>query len=172
MVENRTEEMDDQNKQMLKQIPNLPKSGKIDAKARVVDEGGNLIFDVYHIKTSVKEESIDFSGKQQKEEKKEKLSTNAGNDKETLSTIGEHQNEVETNELSSEIQENKENSDLVGEQRKEEPNNELISGAQMDKDSINLNVEQKKEITNEAIVPDIQEKDKAVSSVSNGKASE
>ncbi|MBU4010355.1 MAG: hypothetical protein KJ882_06275, partial [Proteobacteria bacterium] len=93
MVINRTEEMDEQNKQMVRQIPNLPETGKIDAKARVVNEGGNLIFDIYHVKTSVKEESIDLSGKQQKEEAKEELTSEPEKKKDSSNLNGNQQKE-------------------------------------------------------------------------------
>lgn len=62
MVDNRVQEMDDLNKQMVGQIPNLPKDGKVDAKARVTNEGGSIIFDVYQVKTVVKEESLNLGG--------------------------------------------------------------------------------------------------------------
>jgi hypothetical protein len=67
MVENRTQEMDELNKQMVGQIPNLPKDGKVDAKARVTNEGGGIIFDVYQVKTVVKEESLNFGGGERQE---------------------------------------------------------------------------------------------------------
>jgi hypothetical protein len=68
MVENRTQEMDDLNKQMVDQIPNLPKDGKVDAKARVTNERGRIIFDIYHVKTAVKEESLNIGGEGQRTE--------------------------------------------------------------------------------------------------------
>jgi hypothetical protein len=68
MVENRTQEMDDLNKQMVDQIPNLPKDGKVDAKARVTNEKGGIIFDIYHVKTAVKEESLNLGGEGKKTE--------------------------------------------------------------------------------------------------------
>lgn len=73
MVENRTQEMDDLNKQMVGQIPDLPKDGKVDAKARVTNEGGKIIFDVYHVKSTVKEESLNFGGEKQEKQTKETL---------------------------------------------------------------------------------------------------
>jgi len=72
-VENRTQEMDDLNKQMVGQIPNLPKDGKVDAKARVTNEGGSIIFDIYQVKTVVKEESLNFGGGRQETETREEL---------------------------------------------------------------------------------------------------
>lgn len=73
MVEDRTQEMDDLNKQMVGQIPDLPKNGKIDAKARVTNEGGRIIFDIYQVKTAVKEESMSFGGERQETETMEVL---------------------------------------------------------------------------------------------------
>jgi hypothetical protein len=72
-VENRTQEMDDLNKQMVGQIPNLPKDGKVDAKARVTNEGGSIIFDIYQVKTVVKEESLNFGEGRQETETREVL---------------------------------------------------------------------------------------------------
>ncbi len=77
MVEERTQEMDDLNKQMVGQIPSLPKNGKVDAKARVTNEDGRIIFDIYHVKTSVKEESLNFGGGRQETESKETLMPDA-----------------------------------------------------------------------------------------------
>jgi len=77
MVEDRTQEMDALNKQMVGQIPNLPKDGKIDAKARVNNEGGKIVFDFYHVKTSVKEESLNFGGARQETESNETLMPDA-----------------------------------------------------------------------------------------------
>jgi len=72
-VENRTQEMDELNKQMVGQIPNLPKDGKVNAKARVANEGGRIIFDIYQIKTTVKEETLNFGGERQETEAKDVL---------------------------------------------------------------------------------------------------
>jgi len=72
-VENRTQEMDELNKQMVGQIPNLPKDGKVDAKARVTHEGGRIIFDIYQVKTAVKEETLNFGGERQETEAKDLL---------------------------------------------------------------------------------------------------
>jgi len=77
MVEDRTEEMDDLNKQMVGQISDLPKDGKVDAKARVTNESGRTIFDIYHVKTDVKEESMNFGGGRQETETREVLLPNA-----------------------------------------------------------------------------------------------
>jgi hypothetical protein len=67
MVEERVKEMDDLNKEMVKQIPDLPKSGKVEAKANVTTEGGKINFEVYQIKSTAKETSLDFGGGQQKD---------------------------------------------------------------------------------------------------------
>ena len=77
IVEDRTEEMDNLNKQMVSQIPDLPKDGKVDAKARVTNEGGKIIFDIYHVKTAVKEESLNFDGGRQETESREVLMPDA-----------------------------------------------------------------------------------------------
>lgn len=73
--------MDNLNKQMVSQIPDLPKDGKVDAKARVANEGGKIIFDIYHVKTAVKEESLNFYGGRQKTETKEVLMPDASKKK-------------------------------------------------------------------------------------------
>ena len=127
LVDKRTVEMDGQNKQMVRQIPNLPKNGTVDAKARVVNEGGSLVFDIYHVKTSVKEESIDFSGKQKNKETKEEIisepETNAGN-----SGSDDRQQETGSNDISSSgMQENNDDLNVASEQNKEEINTELTS---------------------------------------------
>ena len=69
--------MDDLNKQMVGQIPNLPKDGKVDAKARVTNEGGSIIFDIYQVKTAVKEESMNFGGGRQETKTREVLMPDA-----------------------------------------------------------------------------------------------
>ncbi|MFO7665814.1 MAG: hypothetical protein R6V76_04290 [Desulfobacterales bacterium] len=73
MVEDRTEEMDNLNKQMVSQIPDLPKDGKVDAKARVTNESGRIVFDIYHVKTDVKKESLNSGWVGQKNETREVL---------------------------------------------------------------------------------------------------
>jgi len=73
MVETRTQEMDDLNKQMVGQIPDLPKDGKVDAKARVTNESGKINFDIYHVKTAIKEESLNFGEERQEKQTKEIL---------------------------------------------------------------------------------------------------
>lgn len=87
MVDEKIQEMDDLNKQMVKQIPDLPKNGKVDAKARVSSESGKLNFEVYQVKSVAKEASLDFGGSGRKPEnsdavkpgelKKEKKTTDA-----------------------------------------------------------------------------------------------
>ncbi|MFH2046652.1 MAG: hypothetical protein ABIK92_16070 [Pseudomonadota bacterium] len=193
--------MDGQNKQMVRQIPNLPKNGIVGAKARVVTEEGNLVFDIYHVKTSVKEESIDFSGKKKNIETKEELIPNPEINVDNSNLIDEQQEVENKNELSPNIQEKNESSDIsdiVDEQKNEVTNKELTSDPEINiestdlvneqeeenkdelssdiqenkKDTISLNGEQPKEITNETAVPDIQEKDKAASSISTEELSE
>lgn len=68
MVEERVQELDDLNKQMVKQIPGLPRDGKVDAKAKVINESGKINFEVYQVKSAAKEASLDFGGGQQKSE--------------------------------------------------------------------------------------------------------
>lgn len=73
MVEERTLEMDNLNKQMVGQIPDLPKDGRVDAKARITNESGKIIFDIYHVKTDVKEGSLNFGEGRQEIEIREVL---------------------------------------------------------------------------------------------------
>jgi len=68
MVDERIQEMDDLNKQMVKQIPGLPRDGKVDAKAKVSSEGGKLNLEVYQVKSVVKEATLDFGGGNKKSE--------------------------------------------------------------------------------------------------------
>lgn len=68
MVEERIQEMDDVNKQMVKQIPGLPKDGKIDAKAKVTSESGKIDFEIYQVKSVTKEGTLDFGGGNKKPE--------------------------------------------------------------------------------------------------------
>ncbi|MDQ1330368.1 MAG: hypothetical protein QG578_631 [Thermodesulfobacteriota bacterium] len=68
MVDERIQEMDDQNKQMVKQIPGIPKDGKVDAKARVTSESGKINFEVYQVKSVAKEGALDFGGGNNKPE--------------------------------------------------------------------------------------------------------
>ncbi len=66
MVEKTVEELDDLNKQAVKQIPDLPEDGKVDMKARVTYEKKKPVFDIYYKNTGEKEGSLNFNGKQQK----------------------------------------------------------------------------------------------------------
>jgi hypothetical protein len=68
MVDERIQEMDGLNKQMIKQIPGLPKDGKVDAKAKVSSESGKLNFEVYQIKSVAKEANLNFGGGEKKPE--------------------------------------------------------------------------------------------------------
>ena len=68
MVDERIKEMDDVNKQMVKQIPGLPMNGKVDAKAKVSSESGKIIFEVYQVKSVAKEANLDFGGGNKKPE--------------------------------------------------------------------------------------------------------
>jgi len=68
MVDERIQEMDDLNKQMVKQIPGLPKDGKVDAKAKVSSESGKINFEVYQVKSVAKEATLDFGGGDKKPE--------------------------------------------------------------------------------------------------------
>ncbi|MBU3947173.1 MAG: hypothetical protein KJ826_02990 [Proteobacteria bacterium] len=162
MVINRTEEMDEQNKQMVRQIPNLPETGKIDAKARVVNEGGNLIFDIYHVKTSVKEESIDLSGKQQKEEAKEELTSEPEKKKDSSNLNGNQQKEEIKEDLNSDILDKNENLNIVREQSEEGTKQEIISDTQgKNKDNKIINDKQQKELASETTVTNIQKQGNA-----------
>ncbi len=66
MVEKTVEELDELNKEAVQQIPDLPKDGKVDMKARVTYEKKKPVFDIYYKKTAEKEGSLNFNGKQQK----------------------------------------------------------------------------------------------------------
>jgi hypothetical protein len=68
MVDERIQEMDDLNKQMVKQIPGLPRDGKVDAKARVSSESGKINFEVYQVESVAKEATLDFGGENKKPE--------------------------------------------------------------------------------------------------------
>ena len=68
MVDERIQEMDDMNKQMVKQIPGLPRDGKVDAKAKVSSESGKINFEVYQIKSVAKEATLDFGEGNKKSE--------------------------------------------------------------------------------------------------------
>jgi len=68
MVDERIQEMDDLNKQMVKQIPGLPRDGKVDAKAKVSSESGKINFEVYQVKSVAKEATLDFGGRNKKPE--------------------------------------------------------------------------------------------------------
>ena len=65
MVEKTVEELDDLNKEAVKQIPDLPKDGKVDMKARVTYEKKKPVFDIYYKKTGEKDGSINFNDKQE-----------------------------------------------------------------------------------------------------------
>lgn len=60
MVDERIQEMDDLNKQMVRQIPDLPRDGKVDVKAKVSSESGKINFEIYQIKSVAKEATLDF----------------------------------------------------------------------------------------------------------------
>lgn len=66
MVEKTVEELDDLNKQAVQQIPDLPKDGTVDMKARVTYEKKKPVFDIYYKKTAEKDGSINFNDQQQK----------------------------------------------------------------------------------------------------------
>lgn len=189
MVDKRTVEMDGQNKQMVRQIPNLPKNGTVDAKARVVNEGGSLVFDIYHVKTSVKEESIDFSGKQKKKETNEEIISEPETKEKNSDSDYRHQ-ETESQDISgSRKQENNDDLEGASEQNKEEINTELTSETDIEisdlnevqpevtsqdesvpspdgnvKNETNLNIEKPEEIAKNKVVSDIKEKNEAANS--------
>ena len=58
MVEQRTKELDELNKQAVQQVPNLPKDGVVDLKARAKYKEGKVEFDIYHQKVYDEEEKI------------------------------------------------------------------------------------------------------------------
>jgi len=68
MVEERVQEMDDLNKQMVNQIPCFPRDGKVDAKAKVSSESGKINFEVYQVRSVAKEVSLDFGSGNKKQE--------------------------------------------------------------------------------------------------------
>jgi len=58
MVEERTKELDELNKQAVQQIPDLPKDGTVELKANVKHREGKIQFDIYHQKVYDEEEKI------------------------------------------------------------------------------------------------------------------
>lgn len=50
MVEERTNELDELNKEAVQQIPDLPKDGTVELKAKVKLRKGKTQFDIYHQK--------------------------------------------------------------------------------------------------------------------------
>jgi len=61
MVEKRIQELDQLNKQIVRQLPELPKDGFIDLKAKVYKINGQLKFEIYEKKVvPYKQKSIDF----------------------------------------------------------------------------------------------------------------
>lgn len=67
MVEETVKEMDDLNKQAVQQVPDLPKDGQVDIKARVKYKKEKPVFDIYYKRTSEKDGEINFGNEQQKE---------------------------------------------------------------------------------------------------------
>lgn len=62
MVEKNVEELDELNKAAVRQIPDLPKNGKVELEADVSYKGGKPIFDIYYKKiTTEKEQDIHFN---------------------------------------------------------------------------------------------------------------
>ena len=174
MVINRTEEMDEQNKQMVRQIPNLPKTGKINAKARVVKESGNLIYDIYNVKTSVKEENIDLSGKQLKKEVKNELPSESEKIKESQSLSDDQQKDETKVESSSDTENSKESLNINSEQSREETKKESIAADTQgnSKDNTILNDKQQNELTSGTTVTNLQKQGNAGSLELNEKISE
>ncbi len=58
MVEQRTKELDELNKQAVQQIPDLPKDGTVELKAKAEHREGKIQFDIYHQKVYDEEEKI------------------------------------------------------------------------------------------------------------------
>jgi len=57
MVDENVQELDKLNKQAVKQIPNLPRTGTIDLKAKVFYKDGSPLVDVYEKTVTTEEES-------------------------------------------------------------------------------------------------------------------
>jgi len=57
-VEQRTKELDELNKQAVQQIPDLPKDGTVELKAKAEYREGELQFDIYHQKVYDEKEKI------------------------------------------------------------------------------------------------------------------
>lgn len=58
MVEQRTRELDELNKQAVEQIPDLPQDGTVELKANVEHREGKIQFDIYHQKVYDEKEKI------------------------------------------------------------------------------------------------------------------
>lgn len=58
MVEQRTKELDELNKQAVEQIPDLPQDGTVELKANVKNREGKIQFDIYHQKVYDEKEKI------------------------------------------------------------------------------------------------------------------
>ena len=58
MVEQRTKELDELNKQAVQQIPDLPKNGTVELKAKAEHREGKIQLDIYHQKVYDEEEKI------------------------------------------------------------------------------------------------------------------
>jgi hypothetical protein len=56
LVEKSTKELDELNKQAVQQIPDLPKDGTVDLKAKAEYREGEIQFDIYHQKVYDKKE--------------------------------------------------------------------------------------------------------------------
>lgn len=66
LVEDRVQELDELNKQAVRQVPDMPKDGRIEIKAKAIPQKEGFTFEIYEKKitpaTPVKEETINFGG--------------------------------------------------------------------------------------------------------------
>jgi hypothetical protein len=78
MVEQNVQELDELNKQAVKQIPDLPRSGKVKMKADVTYEKDSPVFDIrYKEITGEKEGAINFGDNEDNEsQRREKVKNN------------------------------------------------------------------------------------------------
>lgn len=82
MVEKSVEELDELNKQAVRQIPDLPVKGQVNIKADVTYENDSPVFDIrYKEVTGEKEGTLDFGGNQEEKSiEKDKVKINGEQD--------------------------------------------------------------------------------------------
>lgn len=66
MVEERTKELDELNKQAVRQLPNLPRDGSIELKSNVTYEEGEIRFDAVEHQVTVQDGKDDPNAEEQK----------------------------------------------------------------------------------------------------------